>query len=722
MFKKSKKKLSILLVLAMVMTMLSGLAAPAGATTTPVTGVEIGSEPTVVAPGSVTLQSIRFAESGASIGNIQTGNTITVTLPSGVNFVLGQTIADLFVAGPRMSAAIAVFHPSGSDTALATDNSVTLTLNRVAGTDFDAAAFTVTLPVNVTTVGSGAINATVTTNTTAISGGTFAVGTFGTAAVTVDGTGTVGTVSRFVGPAQSSGITIRLRENAAGAFRTDIANRVVLTLPEGVTWNVYGAPAGIEGAIDTDPRKLNLWRTTTAGVATTFTITGIQLNVNRLAALGDLTVTVAGEGTNSGITGSVVLARVSDFDITVRRPAAITTTPPLNAGRISPVLTNMLELVEATPGSLIAGGTITLTLPAGLRFDNIVNLGPTAATTRGNVVVSAGTRVSDSVYRFAVTTASTSASTVTFTFPAGSILVSPTTAAGDVTVTVAGTAGAAGTAVIAAVRPVATVAAAAAPRLRVATVNQAAGDIVITEAAAGRIRIGNITLTLPTGVVFNGTPTVTRTSGNITLGTVSVTSNTLTIPVTAVSGTASVITVSGVRYDVDRLVSDGDVSVTLAGTALLDAAVDTAFPVAVAANRVRVANARIGGVVSSVFTIGALNFVSDGVTRAIDAAPAIVDGRTLLPLRFAALAVGVNEDNILWDPVRRTVTLIGDRVVQFQLGSSSMLINGVAVPLDVAPSIVNGRTMLPIRALAQALRADIVWDGTARTVTVTPRQ
>ncbi|MBT9156911.1 MAG: hypothetical protein DDT37_01902 [Firmicutes bacterium] len=124
--------------------------------------------------------------------------------------------------------------------------------------------------------------------------------------------------------------------------------------------------------------------------------------------------------------------------------------------------------------------------------------------------------------------------------------------------------------------------------------------------------------------------------------------------------------------------------------------------------------------VTTVFTVGALSFVRAGVTTPIISAPTIVAGRTLLPLRYAALAVGVSADDILWDATRRTVTLLrGDRVVQLRIGDKFMTINGVVVPLDVPAAISGGRTILPIRAVALALRARVDWNATARTITVT---
>jgi hypothetical protein len=60
----------------------------------------------------------------------------------------------------------------------------------------------------------------------------------------------------------------------------------------------------------------------------------------------------------------------------------------------------------------------------------------------------------------------------------------------------------------------------------------------------------------------------------------------------------------------------------------------------------------------------------------------------------------------------------GDRVVQVKIGSKVMLINGAAITMDVAPEIKDGRTMLPFRWIAQALGASVEWDEATQTVTV----
>ncbi|MEW6174034.1 MAG: copper amine oxidase N-terminal domain-containing protein [Bacillota bacterium] len=59
-----------------------------------------------------------------------------------------------------------------------------------------------------------------------------------------------------------------------------------------------------------------------------------------------------------------------------------------------------------------------------------------------------------------------------------------------------------------------------------------------------------------------------------------------------------------------------------------------------------------------------------------------------------------------------------DKVIQLTIGSTTMVINGIAVTMDVPATVKNGRTMLPVRWVAQALGCSVVYDETAQTVTV----
>ncbi len=119
---------------------------------------------------------------------------------------------------------------------------------------------------------------------------------------------------------------------------------------------------------------------------------------------------------------------------------------------------------------------------------------------------------------------------------------------------------------------------------------------------------------------------------------------------------------------------------------------------------------------TAAFTIFSTNYLINGQTKAMDVAPYIKNDRTYLPLRYAAFAVGISNENIIWNSVDKSVVLIkGDRVVKLIVGNTSMLINGTPINMDVSPEIINNRTMLPLRYIANAFGISVYWDGNTQT-------
>lgn len=97
-----------------------------------------------------------------------------------------------------------------------------------------------------------------------------------------------------------------------------------------------------------------------------------------------------------------------------------------------------------------------------------------------------------------------------------------------------------------------------------------------------------------------------------------------------------------------------------------------------------------------------------------DVAPQIQQGRVLLPMRliFEALGAQVN-----WDPAYRTVNAEkGSTTVSLAIGSSFAKVNGVVKTLDTPAVIVQNRTLVPVRFVAESLGSDVQWDGVTRTV------
>ena len=77
----------------------------------------------------------------------------------------------------------------------------------------------------------------------------------------------------------------------------------------------------------------------------------------------------------------------------------------------------------------------------------------------------------------------------------------------------------------------------------------------------------------------------------------------------------------------------------------------------------------------------------------------IVNGRTLAPLRAIFEALGAKVQWNTSD--RSIVITKGATTIKLQIGSTTALNNGAQVTLDAAPIIVNGRTLVPVRFVAR---------------------
>jgi S1-C subfamily serine protease len=111
----------------------------------------------------------------------------------------------------------------------------------------------------------------------------------------------------------------------------------------------------------------------------------------------------------------------------------------------------------------------------------------------------------------------------------------------------------------------------------------------------------------------------------------------------------------------------------------------------------------------------------DGRVVLLDAAPVIVEGRTLLPIRPVVEAL---EGEITWDAASQMVTIVkGTTRIRMQIGNSTAMVNDAVTMIDpansrVTPRIIKSRTMLPLRFVASALGGEVMWDPVERKVTL----
>lgn len=106
----------------------------------------------------------------------------------------------------------------------------------------------------------------------------------------------------------------------------------------------------------------------------------------------------------------------------------------------------------------------------------------------------------------------------------------------------------------------------------------------------------------------------------------------------------------------------------------------------------------------------------NGETLAFDVQPQLIDNRTMVPLRKIFEAMGAVVD---WDDNTQTVTATkGNERVIATINSKNVYISGETKTLDVPPMVINDRTLVPVRFVAEAFGANVDWDEITQTVVI----
>lgn len=463
---------------------------------------------------------------------------------------------------------------------------------------------------------------------------------------------------------------------------------------------------------------------------------------------GDVTVKVRGESDCDQ--SEIVVAEYGEYETSI----SVKDVPTVMAGMTEQEIGDIV-IKESVKGSLVSGRTIILTLPSNAKWGKIDE-----DSDSGVDLEFAGFPGTDGrSAKWKVDGESTEAAELELEDM--EVVLEPGFT-GDLVIEVSGTAGLSGEITVAKVVTPVTITADNVPEVKIGTVSDA-GDLTITETVDGAIKDDkDLVIDLPEGVRFASTPKVEVVEGDLDIDEGGVRTkadggtddNWLVIPIDGKSSEPSTIKVTGIQYICDRTVPEGDIVVKVKGAAVAevndleevrdyygDPNLDAYDKVEIdgfeafqlgedgkifpkTSTAAKTVNAKVTTPAPGeqkatvVFKVGDTKFTVNGAEQTMDVAPYIKNGRTYIPVRYSAQAVGVAPENILFSGGK--VTLIkGDKVVQFTIGSNVMLVNGVGVTMDVKAEITNGRTMLPFRWVAQALGAQVNWDPTEQTVTMT---
>lgn len=608
-------------------------------------------------------------------------------------------------------------------------------------------------PIKVTAIAS---------SSSVFSAGSFDLAKIGAAnvVISVSSTETLGPDGDYV--------TFYVKESSTGAMEQK-TETLKFTLPSGFEWNLGAAQnncevywnagaAGLNGntilnalSLDNDDRTLRI--DNSAGILSgSYFKLKLKIDVDETTAnAGDVEVSIGGKSTYEP--SSLVMATYGDYGIKI----SALDTPDIKAGKYGEKI-GKICIEETLKGSLIPNRTVSLTLPYGAKWAEVPSL-DWANTTTGGVTNNNFVGISNDcrTIKYVVTMPSgqtTTSDKAKLVFKDGEVITAADFS-GDLKVTASGSLGLTDEIVIGKVNPVINASVADKKELKIGVASQAISDLVIEETAkevianrtnamtvnnnglvtdnGGRID-GFVDVVAPPGVTFEVMPTVTvegdvQLDSSIQSASLTSDSRVVRIPVTSTSTKPAKITLSNIKLNVDRTVVEGDLKLWIGGTALVDDVVTAVLTNNYLFEPQRYAASVVVGTVitpapgetraTAEFVIGSTTYKVSGAEKTMDVAPYIKNGRTYLPVRYVAEALGVSEDNIIWDAATSKVTLIkGDKVIQLTIGSKAMIVNGVTITMDVPAEITSGRTMLPFRFIAQALGATVGWDEATQTVTL----
>ncbi len=705
--------------------------------------------------GRVNINIDRYTLNG---GTSATGNTysLTVSLPTGFQFA-----ANAFQAGNGTQVSVADLGSS--------DNSIAVTGTRLSNTSAriditgnnQADDITLALALNgiqSTGPNTGDVNLTFTADPST------GLPTGNVKTATVVSSGQIAIEARDTQSSSDNfAFTLRVTESVATSLKT--GNALKFKLPTGFEWDtvnvdsaftkLYGdlTAAGLTASVDGDTLTVAAKSTDLQSkVASSFDLAlTFQVEDEDKAKDGDVTATVSGNSSSN--VSSLVVGTYGEYGggVTVASPSTVI------AGQDEQQLGDIV-VKEAVAGSFIGGRTVTLQLPEGARWQSVYDSGKGVGTTTGSIETANGLTTPDFEYT------GTDGRTLRMTFKssdnntagkvntsnkAGSITLKDVEVAvqpgftGDLNVAVAGSQGLTGNVKVATATPSLTLSASDATySAAIGSDSANIGNLTLKEGAAGALTDddnGLVEVLLPAGVTFGSTPTVSVTSGDLTIRNVSVdtynnsgTQGVLRFYVDSESTTASTIAINGVNLRIDRTVPQGNIVAKVQG----DGAANTAYHGFgdvtqtwkdsyryAAQGTIATIGTQATGVesnaVTAIYTIGSTAYKVNGETRTAEVAPYVENGRTYLPVRYVAEALGVTPANILFDKATSMVTLIkGDRVVQLKLKTNQLTINGSTINMDVKAVTKANRTVLPIAWVGKALDATVMYDAAAKTVTV----
>ncbi len=605
-----------------------------------------------------------------------------------------------------------------------------------------------------------------------ISSSTLTVANVVTSTTTSDVTGDVKTFPR----GKATGASIEIRETAINSLEYDSIQTIRMTLPGEVTWQ--DKPFEIGGNLASKEITPKTGDTLAPGeyefsadrrtVTFCFKVTGADtvrnvmtltpnIDIARDADEGDIAITLVGMNAVKDDEDVDTITDADDLVIATYGNEAVEITtveevPTIVSGYVRDVkdkdFTISVTLEEAMEDSLASERYVDFDLPEEVQISGPIKakINSTAKTTAPNAIVEiegSDSNVADieedtSGFSFIVPDdgkndwKTNGANKVTFEIP----VTVEAGYTGDITMNITGAkAGVEDTELVVATAETPITVETTTTNVKNGVQTQAVADITITENFAGYVDedkdliLDVDTLGLSKSMVFEDCDNIEVTEGNLEIGDWDIKNNAdgepqIVIPIKRESTKVSTIKLTGLTMVLNRTLPEGGYDLNVSGLSVVQNGQyndgDFSDVAATVEDYVVITTpADDAAGVNATFTAGQASYTVDGQTVEMDVAPFIdSNNRMLVPIRYAANAMGVSDSNIQWNGYTQTGTISGAMgVVQVTVGSTNLITSNGTITMDTVAVNTNDRIYVPVRYIANALGASVSWDPATRTAT-----
>lgn len=254
--------------------------------------------------------------------------------------------------------------------------------------------------------------------------------------------------------------------------------------------------------------------------------------------------------------------------------------------------------------------------------------------------------------------------------------------------------------------------------------DQVGGKIRLQESGAGSLQVGEKLLIQieQDNIKLTEAPLVEVLEGDIELGKPELVEGGIEVEITKKSTQPARIEIAHFRVDVNGMAADGRYKVAIGGKAIAEQSVGDLSPSTdmddikpIVKEDFILVNVKPKDLKEITFTAGEGAYAINGKYKHLDVPAYMEQGRMIVPIKDVAEALNIPKEQVNWNKETEKITIYTDKIIELEVGSNIIKVDGKKEYMATQTTMVQGKVMVPIGEIARALGIDVDWNDKTQT-------